>query len=41
MNQADIFTKKLSGDLYKKHKESIMNGMDTNEENQNANGKKN
>ena len=41
MNQADIFTKNLCGHLYKKHKESIMNGMDTNKENQNANGKEN
>ena len=27
MNQADIFTKNLSRDLYEKHKRSIMNGL--------------
>ena len=41
MNQADIFTKNLSRDLYEKHKESIMNGIDISEENQNEKDKKN
>ena len=27
MNQADIFTKNLSRDLYEKHKRSIINGL--------------
>ena len=36
MNQADIFTKNLSRDLYDRHKRSSMNGM-TNENNENNN----
>ena len=39
MNQADIFTKNLSRDLYEKHKKSIMTGMnDENDENDDENG---
>ena len=38
MNQADIFTKNLSRDLYEKHKKSIMTGMnDENDENDDEN----